>query len=86
MRNNERVVSARVVRLREIACGVYRATAPRAALYEGAYAVAPDFTAQTLPTRGKNMADDVTVEAIRVSRTKNLSGGNTVFIGGQING
>lgn len=32
--------------------------------YEGAYAVTPKTTAQTLPTRGKRMAEDVVIDAI----------------------
>lgn len=50
--------------------------------YEGAYEVMPSFAEQALPTAGKQMLADVTVHAIPVSRTSNLSGGITVFIGG----
>lgn len=52
--------------------------------YEGRYIVRPIFEEQTLETRDKYMRDDVTVEAIEVSRTSNPSGGTTVYIGGSI--
>lgn len=50
--------------------------------YTGEYLVTPDFTSQTLPTQNKVMRDDVTVEAIEVSRVSNTAGGTTVYIGG----
>lgn len=65
---------------------VQRAALPGGAPYEGPYEVTPEFSAQTLETKGKSMRDDVTVEAITVSRTGNPSGGNTIYIGGLING
>lgn len=54
--------------------------------YEGEYDVVPDWDIQTLATKWTIMHDDVTVEAIPVSRTSNPSGGTTVYIGGTING
>jgi len=54
--------------------------------YDGEYSVTPEFFAQTLETANKIMENDVTVEAIVVSRTTNPSGGKTVYIGGNING
>jgi len=54
-------------------------------IYDGAYIVNPTFDMQVLPTQGKQMADDVEVKAIQVSTVSNLSGGNTVYIGGEIN-
>lgn len=54
-------------------------------LYGGPYVVDPSFDQQTLQTKNKTMEDDVTVNAIMVSRTTNLSGGYTVYIGGDIN-
>ena len=54
--------------------------------YEGDYVVKPKFEEQTLPTRQKVMGDDVTVNAIEVSRVTNQRGGKTVYIGGLING
>ena len=54
--------------------------------YSGKYNVIPDFEFQTLETKNRRLKDDVTVEAIRVSRTTNPSGGTTVYIGGMLNG
>ena len=54
--------------------------------YNGAYIVDPDFTGETLETRGKMMRDDVTVKPIEVARVSNTQGGKTVYIGGIING
>ena len=54
--------------------------------YEGDYTVEPDFTGTVLPTLGKTMLDDVTVEPIEVQRVSNPSGGRTIYIGGIING
>ena len=86
MQNQKRIVFASVKRVREVSCRVYKATRPGGTQYGGIYTVTPEFSAQTLATRGKSMRDDVTVEAITVSRTENLSGGNTVYIGGEIHG
>lgn len=54
--------------------------------YEGVYELTPSFDDQTLETKGLVMDDDVTVDAIQVSRTSNPFGGTTVYIGGLING
>ena len=86
MKKQERTVSARVVRLREVSCGVYKATAPGAPVYNGKYAVTPRFSPQALNTQGKTMKNDLTVDAIEVSRTENAAGGTTIYIGGTING
>ena len=53
--------------------------------YNGPYAVKPSFEDQFLATNNKLMTSDVEVEAIEVSRTTNLAGGITVYIGGIIN-
>jgi len=53
--------------------------------YSGEYVVDPKFSEQILETKDKKMRDDVTVNPIMVSRTTNLSGGTTVYIGGIIN-
>ena len=50
--------------------------------YDGTYEVTPTFSRQTLNTHDKLMTDDLTVRPIEVSRTSNLQGGNTIFIGG----
>lgn len=50
--------------------------------YEGPYTVIPVLhDAQELETKGKRMADDMTVEAIPVVITSNPYGGRTVVIG-----
>lgn len=54
--------------------------------YNGDYIVDPDFEEQTLHTKKKIMKEDVTVKPIAVSRTANLSGGITVYIGGILDG
>lgn len=53
--------------------------------YKGNYIIAPDFEGQTLNTNNKIMDADVEVKAIQVSITSNIQGGNTVYIGGEIN-
>ena len=53
-------------------------------VYEGAYQITPKFEDQTLATSNKLMASDVEVEAIYVSSTPNAAGGNTIYIGGNI--
>lgn len=53
--------------------------------YAGPYVVTPAFEEQFLYTDNKLMTSDVEVEAIYVSSTPNLAGGNTVYIGGTIN-
>lgn len=50
--------------------------------YDGEYTITPKVTEQTLPTRAKTMRDDVTVLEIPYVSVSNLSGGNTVTIGG----
>lgn len=55
--------------------------------YEGAYEVTPKaWTEQTLPTKNKIMADDVTVFKIPYYETSNIHDGLTVFIAEDING
>ena len=52
-------------------------------IYDGEYYVIPaPFNEQVLLTNNKLMEDDVTVAAIPYFETSNLSGGYTVFIGG----
>ena len=64
-------------------CGIYHEASQRHG-YDGPYNVTPRFEEQTLNTRDKLMLDDVTVEAITVSRVSNPAGGKTVYIGGLI--
>lgn len=53
-------------------------------LYEGEYEVTPQFDEQTLPTKEKVMAADVTIKAIPVYRVSNTSGGITVYIANEV--
>lgn len=55
-------------------------------IYDGAYEVTPDWHVQTLATRNRRMADDVTVKSIQLELVSNISGGKTAYIGGIING
>lgn len=52
--------------------------------YRGETEVIPSFESQTLETKNKTLATDIEVHPIQVSVTSNLSGGNTVYIGGEI--
>lgn len=51
-------------------------------IYDGAYEVTPTFEKIELETENKVLTSDVVVNGIPVSITENLSGGNTVYIGG----
>lgn len=53
-------------------------------VYTGETTVKPDFTGTVLMTANKVMMNNVTVEPIEVQTVGNLSGGNTVYIGGII--
>lgn len=53
-----------------------------APVYDGNYDVMPTFEQQNLETRNKLLREDVIVHPIAVSRTQNLAGGTTIFIGG----
>lgn len=50
--------------------------------YEGDYNITPTFEKQTLPTDNRILTENMTVEAIRVVKVSNESGGNTIIIGG----
>ena len=52
--------------------------------YEGSYVVTPKVEAQTLETKQKLMADDVTIKEIPFYDTSNNAGGTTVYIGSSI--
>ena len=52
--------------------------------YEGDYAVTPKVEEQTLPTKEKVMAEDLTIKAIPIFRTSNTSGGTTVYIAKEV--
>lgn len=51
-------------------------------VYTGEYEVTPDFSEQTLQTKNRRMAGDITVKSIQVESVSNASGGRTVYIGG----
>lgn len=51
-------------------------------VYDGDYTAIPRPAAQTLPTEGRRMEQDVTVEKIPVYITENPANGNTIYIGG----
>ena len=55
-------------------------------IYEGEYFYTPKFIQQIIETRNKTLKDNITVDAIEVSRVSNTSGGKTVYIGGIFNG
>lgn len=50
--------------------------------YQGAYQVEPEVYAQELPTEGKMMIADLTVNKIRRANVRNSAGGYTCVIGG----
>lgn len=49
--------------------------------YEGEYEVTPRTVTQVLPTKEKNMKNDVTVKEIPFYEVGNLQNGKTVYIG-----
>lgn len=53
--------------------------------YDGAYVVDPLIKAPViLPTKGKNMRDNITVKKIRQLEVSNTAGGNTLIIGEEL--
>lgn len=66
-----------------IATNIYTSDLP---IYDGIYEVTPDWHAQILATRNKQMTEDVTVKSIQLEMVSNLSGGKTAYIGGIIDG
>lgn len=50
--------------------------------YEGSYSVDPLAKAEiVLPTKNRNMTDDITIRKIRQLEVGNKAGGNTLIIG-----
>lgn len=49
--------------------------------YAGPYSATPTVDGLTLPTAGRSMAEDVTVEPIPIGFVSNASGGTTATIG-----
>jgi hypothetical protein len=64
----------------EFDVGVEMGTGGRLPDYEGSYTVKPKLVEQVLPTNGRSMNDDVTVEEVPVARVENLGHGTTVVI------
>ena len=52
--------------------------------YDGSYEVTPKVDSQILPTADKYMEKDVLINKIPYYSTSNSSGGNTIYIGGNI--
>lgn len=52
--------------------------------YTGSYEVIPKVDAQTLPTAQKFMADDVRIREIPMFEVSNTDGGETVYIGTEV--
>jgi hypothetical protein len=57
---------------------------PDVEIYDGSYQVTPKVTSQTMETAQKFLTDDVTIKAIPFFNVANTSGGNTVFIGKEL--
>ena len=62
-----------------------RGYAPSIAPYNGKYEVIPTVEGETLQTKNKYMAKDLTVQPIPYFEVGNLTGGTTVYIAGEIN-
>ena len=52
--------------------------------YDGDYSVVPKAEAQQLPTKKKYMEDDITITAIPYFDVANPSGGQTIYIGSEV--
>ena len=52
--------------------------------YEGPYAITPKVSAQTMPTKGKIMTEDVAIKSIPYFDVSNNTGGSTVYIGNEV--
>jgi len=63
---------------------VTKVTEYDAPTYTGETVVDPDFVGKVLQTAGKVLTQNVTIKPIEVQTVSNLSGGNTVYIGGII--
>lgn len=53
--------------------------------YTGSYEITPKVIAQSLETAEKYMQKDLTVKAIPYYDVSNPSGGNTIYIGNEVN-
>ena len=52
--------------------------------YDGDYSVVPKAEAQQLPTKKKYMEDNITITAIPYFDVANPSGGQTIYIGSEV--
>lgn len=52
--------------------------------YEGSYEITPKISSQTLQTKGRVMAKDMQVKEIPYFEVSNISNGNTVYIGKEL--
>lgn len=64
---------------------IHQVTAtPKVETYTGAYEVTPAVVSQTMETAQKFMTDNVTVKAIPFFQVGNTSGGDTIYIGKEL--
>lgn len=54
------------------------------AAYTGPYVVTPSMQEHVLDTEGKSMSNNVVVNSVPVHRTKNATGGYTVYIANEV--
>lgn len=52
--------------------------------YDGDYSIVPKAEAQQLPTKKKYMEDNITITAIPYFDVANPSGGQTIYIGSEV--
>lgn len=77
-----KIVSGRLSGTSTLCGGVSIPTVIHNEYYDGETTVVPSDYDKVLHTNGKTMRDDVTVVAIPFFRTTNVSGGDTIYIGG----
>lgn len=52
--------------------------------YDGPYEITPKVESQTMATKGKSMAENVTIKSIPYFDVSNNAGGSTVYIGNEV--
>ena len=77
-------VSLKVDNEKSVSMKVEATTVINGVRYEGDYEVTPTTERQVLPTKNKSMVDDMTIHPIPIYEVSNTSGGNTVYIAGEI--
>lgn len=80
----ESALSGRLVYEGHLAGSLATAYSSAGVKYDGDYEVTPTVEGTKLSTRDKFMVDDVKIKAIPFYEVSNASGGNTVFIAGEI--